>query len=246
MISFTKRILLLFAIVLVVNIKSIAACSSGTPANTLIQVCNDSGGSSTISVFFKDGTIPLSYILFSLSPPGPVSVPFGAVTVNPSPSLPVGYLYGVQFGLVPDGDYIVRVNCSPSGFINIGGLGISVNSANFLIATPSLLHPDCNPSSGVGNGQIQLTVSNGTAPYTVIWSGSTPIPPGAITVSGGSQTTIANLDAGSYTATITDANGCIISVIVPIPVSTAPNAGSDFQVCGTSATLAGNSIATGE
>jgi gliding motility-associated-like protein len=46
-------------------------------------------------------------------------------------------------------------------------------------------------------GAIKLIISGGTAPYNVVWN------------NGGQGLTITNLTAGSYTATVTDANGCI-------------------------------------
>jgi gliding motility-associated-like protein len=50
------------------------------------------------------------------------------------------------------------------------------------------------------DGSIELTVSGGTAPATVSWEG-----PGGFSATG---TTLAALAAGTYCATITDANGC--------------------------------------
>lgn len=52
---------------------------------------------------------------------------------------------------------------------------------------------------GANDGKAWVTVGGGTAPYTYTWSGGTP---------GVSNDTIVNLAAGSYTVTITDANGC--------------------------------------
>src|SRR5690606_16845159 len=56
-----------------------------------------------------------------------------------------------------------------------------------------------NEGCSNGNGAIDITVSGGTAPYTYKWSND--------------QTSedLANLHAGTYTVTVTDAKGCEIS-----------------------------------
>ncbi|WP_417352623.1 T9SS type A sorting domain-containing protein [Flavobacterium alkalisoli] len=51
----------------------------------------------------------------------------------------------------------------------------------------------CN---GGGNGAATINVNGGTAPYTYVWN------------TGSTSQTIAGLSAGSYSVTITDANGC--------------------------------------
>ena len=53
---------------------------------------------------------------------------------------------------------------------------------------------------GGNNGEIQTTVTGGTAPYSIAWT-----PTGDTTVS------ISNLIAGNYTMTVTDASGCVVS-----------------------------------
>jgi uncharacterized repeat protein (TIGR01451 family) len=53
---------------------------------------------------------------------------------------------------------------------------------------------------GNHDGRINITVSGGTAPYTFSWTG----PNGFIS----NQQNIANLEAGTYSLTVTDANGC--------------------------------------
>src|SRR5690606_11596572 len=53
--------------------------------------------------------------------------------------------------------------------------------------------------SGDESGAIEITVSGGTQPYTYEWS------------NGATTATISGLIPGSYTVTVTDANGCTLS-----------------------------------
>ncbi|MBV7530653.1 gliding motility-associated C-terminal domain-containing protein [Chitinophaga sp. sic0106] len=64
----------------------------------------------------------------------------------------------------------------------------------------------CN---GGNTGSISLAVSGGTSPYTYLWS------------NGATSATANNLAAGTYTATITDANGCDTTVSSTITEPTA-------------------------
>ncbi|MBF6639874.1 SprB repeat-containing protein, partial [Flavobacterium sp. J49] len=52
------------------------------------------------------------------------------------------------------------------------------------------------------NGIVTVTATGGTAPYTILWS------------NGGTTFTANNFAAGTYTAVITDANGCTSNVSV--------------------------------
>lgn len=54
-------------------------------------------------------------------------------------------------------------------------------------------------------GSATIAVSGGTAPYTYSWS------------NGGTASTINNVTAGTYTCTVTDANGCL--VVTPITIT---------------------------
>ena len=64
---------------------------------------------------------------------------------------------------------------------------------------------------GGSDGSATVTATGGTAPYTYSWSPS-----------GGTGSTASNLAAGSYTVTVTDANGCSstqsFTIVQPIPL----------------------------
>lgn len=84
-----------------------------------------------------------------------------------------------------------------------------------LILSLGKTDPTCPPSASApvnSNGSIQVTATGGIAPYNVSWTGTSSGNPAGneIAVSGGSYT-ISGLTAGSYTVTLTDANGCIKS-----------------------------------
>lgn len=84
---------------------------------------------------------------------------------------------------------------------------ITQPSAALTLSTTQV-NVSCN---GGSNGSIDLTVSGGTSPYTYAW--------------GGGQTTedISSLNAGTYTVTVTDANGCIATTSATITEPTALN-----------------------
>ncbi len=70
-----------------------------------------------------------------------------------------------------------------------------------LTAVPALAHIDCN---GNTTGTASITVSGGTAPYTYNWS------------NGASQPNNPGLASGSYSYTVTDANGCSLAGTVDL------------------------------
>ncbi len=93
------------------------------------------------------------------------------------------------------------INLSPGKYyvtVSHGGACPGIDSVIITAPDPidiqSTITPaDCNLS----NGAISLTVSGGTAPYSYAWSPSL-----------GNTANPTNLMAGTYTATVTDSNGC--------------------------------------
>jgi len=70
---------------------------------------------------------------------------------------------------------------------------LTINEPTTLVATPSVTNVTSN---GLLNGAISLVVSGGVSPYTYLWS------------DGGTIKDRTGLAAGTYSVTVTDANGC--------------------------------------
>ncbi|MBL0053741.1 MAG: SprB repeat-containing protein [Bacteroidetes bacterium] len=93
----------------------------------------------------------------------------------------------------------------------------------------------CN---GYSNGTAAVVATGGTAPYSYVWN------------TGGSLNNIWNLIAGTYTVTVTDANGCIATnnIVVTQPavldtISTSSTAATCGACNGTgTATITGGTL----
>ena len=92
------------------------------------------------------------------------------------------------------GNYTVTVadanGCTTTASANIGTL------PQMSVGIVTAINVTC---FGGNNGGIVLSITNGNAPYSFAWSGNTPL---------GNIQNPANLSAGNYTVTVTDANGC--------------------------------------
>ena len=92
------------------------------------------------------------------------------------------------------GNYIVTVT-DVNGCTETTSINIAEPSA--LTTTPSSTDITCQ---GAANGTVSVNAGGGTPNYTYAWSPS-----------GGSGSSASGLSANTYTATITDANGCTIT-----------------------------------
>ena len=90
---------------------------------------------------------------------------------------------------------------------------VTITEPSVLAVTPSHTDVSCN---GGANGSATVNVTGGTGAYTYSWAPS-----------GGTAATASGLSAGTYTATITDANGCStvenFTITQPASLSVTPS-----------------------
>ena len=110
------------------------------------------------------------------------------------------------FSSLPSGSY--TVNVTDTGENCIQSSTVLVNSSEGV----DFIYNSGNANSS-NNGYIQLFITKGKAPYTIEWSDN---------VNGQTGLLVTSLSAGTYTAKVTDNNGCIkIRTIVLVGVNCA-------------------------
>ncbi|UKN00524.1 gliding motility-associated C-terminal domain-containing protein [Paracrocinitomix mangrovi] len=102
-----------------------------------------------------------------------------------------------------------------------------INQPTATVINPSVTDPSCNGSC---NGIISVAVSGGWGSYTYQWydGGGNPIP-------GETNSLISGLCAGNYTIEITDAGGCISTMLITLTEPsgvTSPITGTDVLCFG--------------
>jgi hypothetical protein len=120
----------------------------------------------------------------------------GTATATPSGNLsPVTYVWS-------NGATTASITTLAAGTYNVT-IAESVNctaTANYTVTEPSDITLACAKTdvttTGGNNGTATVTVTGGTNPYTYLWS------------NGATTASITGLTAGTYTVTVTDANGC--------------------------------------
>jgi hypothetical protein len=106
--------------------------------------------------------------------------------------------------------------CAGSYTCTVTGAGGCTATQTFTITSPPALTAttsQVNPLCSGGTGTASVTASGGTPGYTYSWSPA-----------GGTGSTTTPISNGSYTCTITDANGCVITktfLLIAPPILTA-------------------------
>jgi gliding motility-associated-like protein len=187
--------------------------SNGSSSQNLSNVV---AGSYSVTVTDANGCTDNSSAITVLQPPAALNSNISSVTnvscfggVNGSINLSVTggtspYSYNWSNGSttqnltgVNSGTYTVTITDSKGCSTANSGISISQAPAALSASASSTTDVSCN---GGDNGAINLTVNGGTSPYTFQWSNGT------------STQNISNLQSGTYTATITDINGCSTTV----------------------------------
>jgi gliding motility-associated-like protein len=103
------------------------------------------------------------------------------------------------------------------------------------------INPTMVTCTGAANGKASAFVTGGTGAYTYSW---TPVPPA---IAGQGTANVTALSPGTYTLTVTDANGCISSQTITItqPSSLVPNAVPTAQTCASPCDGSATANATG-
>jgi gliding motility-associated-like protein len=108
-----------------------------------------------------------------------------------------------------------------------------ITASSPILVTESIKQSSC---AGKSNGEIQVNVSGGKAPYTFLWN------------TGETSSSVKNLSSGTYTVKITDAQGCKVEKQIavsngsnlevealenrPVSCSGAPDGGISLAVTG--------------
>ena len=182
--------------------------AAGLPAGNYQVTIYDATGCSTVVTITVNGTAGPS--VGATSTPAGCTVANGSATANPSGGTP-GYTY-----LWSNGDpNQVANNLAP------GTYNVTVTDANGCTAVTSVVvggtsAPTVSATSTqagctVANGSATATPSGGTSPYTYLWSNGDP------------NQTANNLSAGTYTVTVTDANGCSSFTTVSVTTINGPS-----------------------
>jgi|GEM_PF-1128364 len=140
----------------------------------------------------------------------------GAVQLNPlGGTTPYTYNWSntsisQNISNLPAGKYVVTLTDANNCFTTDS---VVLSQPDTLKITSTLIDVLCSSDS---TGSVGVTVNGGTLPYTYNWSNSA------------SDDSIANLSAGTYSLTLTDANTCSktasYTIIEPMPISILLNA----------------------
>jgi len=161
------------------------------------SACAGSSATVSLSGVFSGGTSAYNYIWTpptnSTVTPASGSVTSSPITGSATATAAQNYAYGLT---IIDANNCTATGSSPVFTLNlVGGPAISVAASNYLV---------CASPSGSINLTGTLTTTT-TSPYSYAWTGN------GVTNANSITTTATPTASGTYSVTVTDANGCTAS-----------------------------------
>ncbi|MFY0673789.1 MAG: T9SS type A sorting domain-containing protein [Bacteroidia bacterium] len=140
----------------------------------------------------------------------------------------------LDLGLISQTTYVVRLS-RRAGNTDYTGVSNVITLTVYPIPSVSITKNNDITCFGAGDGSATVNVSSGTAPYSYSWS------------SGSTTADADNLTAGTYTVTVTDANGCSATeqVIITEPTELTATVTSTNPTCNGGNDGAGTCAASG-
>lgn len=187
----------------VITINSTFYISSSINVND--TTCNLDNGSIDITV--SGGTAPYTFSTSRGDNSGPISST------------------GITFNSFASGSYTATVvdslNCQ-----QITPFTIALSSTVDFVLSPT------NPYLG-NNGLISLYITDGTPPFSYVWSDN---------VNGQTGTTVSGLSAGTYTLLLSDVNGCSLTKTVVLSGVSIQSSYQIYSICTSSLVNSGQAI----
>jgi len=189
-----------------ISTTTVSANPGVTGSGTFIAPLCNGAANGSITVTASQGVAP-----YQVSWTGPTSGnPTGDEIISPNGTY--------QITSAPAGNYNVTITDATGCFYTFP---ISLTEPTALVATASMTPVLCN---GGSTGTLSGTASGGTSPYNMSWIGPISGDPSGneINASSGSYS-VNSAPSGSYSITMTDANGCTattsIQITQPLPIS---------------------------
>ena len=173
-----------------------------------VTVTGSNGCTSTASVSLTNNNPPIN-VTASIVANTTCTGGNGSITASVSPVTPPGggtYTYNWS-----NGDTGTNLtNLTPGSYtVTVDGGGACTQTATFTVPNlpnePTISQIVTPATCGLSNGSVNLSVSGGVSPYTYNWS------------NGSILEDLTNVSGGSYSVTVTGANGCTASTAISVP-----------------------------